>query len=1726
MALVLTDRVKETSVTSGTGTITLGGAFGGFQTFLAGIGNGNTTYYTIENGTSFEVGIGTYTSSSNTLSRDTVLSSSGGGDTKIDLTGVSYVFCTYPASKAVFLDEEGKTNLPVGLTIASGLEVSNRLDALGDLGVSGLLTLKRDSAGNFFHAYVDDSNDKTIALYHDGTVSPDWKLGLKDSPNNSGDPPTYAYVYAGDGSIGLYSNSLNSINLTHGGGFNIVNKGDTVFSATSSAGTSIVNFTASSPGLIIKAATSQSANIQEWQNSAGTVLSCVTDDGKFGIGTDAPDYTLDVAGNIGVNEYIRHNGDSHTYMRFRGDQIDFVAGNVTMLTLDETSQDIVKINDGGNDVDFQVEGENDSNLIRTDAENDRVGIGTDSPSYLLDVRGSGSFETLRFSDGTTQISAGLAASSGSLIDQNSLDIVSVSGLTTGGLDALPHGSGDYFLGEIRSNSASGTINASDLLVVSGIAASVGSALPVASGGKITYNLNEIRTNSASGTTNATNITANTSLVHASGNFLLDKIIVNENSGITRNAHATSNENRINSSGNALLTKITANASSGIERDTSISNNTLSINSSGNMLLDEVKANSASGLVISGIAAAGGSSLPYSSGDFFLNEIIANSASGLVISGIASAGGSSLPYSSGDFFLTEIRSNSASGNSNLTEIRANSASGVTNTNLVHSSGDFLLGEITVNSASGASISGYAQGYANMKVANLIDSAPAALDTLNELAAAINDDANISTTLTSLITANTTEIRANSASGVSNTNLVNASGDFLLGEIQTNSASGSSNLTEVRANSASGNFNLTEIRANSASGVTNVSSINNSGVFWLGEIQTNSASGAANLTEIRANSASGNFNLTEIRANSASGAANLTEIRANSASGTVNVNAINASGDFLLNEITTNSASGNFSAGSGIELHGKAFQAAVSGANLLATNTPTDNYVPSYDIDTGKFTWVENAGGGGGGGSMTSVKSNGSAVGGSDIVTLDFSSDFGVAETPDTEINITIGTLNQNTTGSAATLTTARAIALAGDVTGTANFDGSAGISITSTIANDAVTYAKMQDTSADNRLLGAATAGTIGEVQVATAMIADDAVTYAKMQHTGTANRVLGAASAGVIGEVQVATAMIANDAVDGTKIADDAIDSEHYADGSIDTAHIADDQVTYAKIQNVSATDRILGRDSSGAGVIEEITPANLRTMINVEDGATADQTKSDIDSLAITTVGTLAAGDATAIVSAASTTAAGKVELATTAETTTGTDTARAVTPDGLKDGYQGSTNVTTLGTIATGTWQGTAIAHAYIGDDAIDGDNIADDSVNSEHYVDGSIDTAHIGDDQVTYAKVQNVSATSRVLGRITSGAGVIEELTGANIVSIIGTLNQDTTGSAATLTTARNINGVAFDGSANITVTAAGSTLSDTVPVSKGGTGATSFADKAVLITQDTGTDTVAAAAMSTNGQLLIGGTSGPAVATLTEGSNITITNADGAITIAAAGGGSVDIDALDALGGTSLHQTQDHFMFSDNGTEKKITFSNLQDAIFSDISGDGTVAAGGALTIADDVIDSAELADACSAVTSFTAPLVKGSTSIQTPLIEYTDGDDAISIADGGAVTFAQSINQAHQAGALASNSLSFDCSKSNYFEVAINAQVDDITFTNATAGQRIILLITNSTSSAHLSDSNGWDTITINTNSGADILWAGGIEPTLTASGKDMYGIVFTSTVTTAYGFIIGQDIKA
>ena len=122
MALVVKDRVQETSTTTGTGTFTLGGAVSGFQSFSA-IGNGNTTYYAIVGGTEWEVGLGTYTSSGTTLSRDTVLASSTGSKVSFS-AGTKNVFVTYPAGKSEYQDANGDTYSPQ-FAATNGLNVNN-----------------------------------------------------------------------------------------------------------------------------------------------------------------------------------------------------------------------------------------------------------------------------------------------------------------------------------------------------------------------------------------------------------------------------------------------------------------------------------------------------------------------------------------------------------------------------------------------------------------------------------------------------------------------------------------------------------------------------------------------------------------------------------------------------------------------------------------------------------------------------------------------------------------------------------------------------------------------------------------------------------------------------------------------------------------------------------------------------------------------------------------------------------------------------------------------------------------------------------------------------------------------------------------------------------------------------------------------------------------------------------------------------------------------------------------------------------------------------------------------------------------------------------------------------------------------------------------------------------------------------------------------------------------
>ena len=156
MALVISDRIKETTTTTGTGTYTLGGAITGFETFTANLSNGDTTYYCCTDGTDFEVGLGTFASSGTTLARTTILSSSNSNSAVNWTSGTRNIFCTLPAAKTVFLDASGNATLGADLSVGDDLTVNG-----------GVIELRSDSGSvGQIKLYCEVSNN------HAQTLSP------------------------------------------------------------------------------------------------------------------------------------------------------------------------------------------------------------------------------------------------------------------------------------------------------------------------------------------------------------------------------------------------------------------------------------------------------------------------------------------------------------------------------------------------------------------------------------------------------------------------------------------------------------------------------------------------------------------------------------------------------------------------------------------------------------------------------------------------------------------------------------------------------------------------------------------------------------------------------------------------------------------------------------------------------------------------------------------------------------------------------------------------------------------------------------------------------------------------------------------------------------------------------------------------------------------------------------------------------------------------------------------------------------------------------------------------------------------------------------------------------------------------------------------------------------------------------------------------------------------
>jgi hypothetical protein len=197
MALILKDRVKETTTVVGTGTVTLLGAADGYQSFAA-IGNGNTTYYTItaQVGTEWEVGIGTYTSSGTTLSRDTVLASSSGGSLVSFSAGIKDVFVTQPSEKAVYTDA---TNIVNVYGNATNLVSFTDINASNVVMVSGTISTNAANATDIVNKQYVDGIVAAGVHYHTPVLveSPTALNATYNQPNGAGNGVSATLTNAG-----------------------------------------------------------------------------------------------------------------------------------------------------------------------------------------------------------------------------------------------------------------------------------------------------------------------------------------------------------------------------------------------------------------------------------------------------------------------------------------------------------------------------------------------------------------------------------------------------------------------------------------------------------------------------------------------------------------------------------------------------------------------------------------------------------------------------------------------------------------------------------------------------------------------------------------------------------------------------------------------------------------------------------------------------------------------------------------------------------------------------------------------------------------------------------------------------------------------------------------------------------------------------------------------------------------------------------------------------------------------------------------------------------------------------------------------------------------------------------------------------------------------------------------------------------------------------------------
>jgi len=275
MAWKTADRVKETSTTTGTGTLDLAGTSDGFQTFVAGIATTNTCYYTIshQDADEWEVGVGTVTdAATDTLSRTTVLASSNSGAAVTLSAGTKDVFVTVPASKVVQLGDgtsgEPGVEIKVAPVSAAALRVERTTTG------AAYIEMATAVAGQDAQIRITGPNDGKSRLWLGDSADPD--VAYIDYRHD-----TNQMRFRVNATVAMYIDSGQKVSI-----------GD-----NTADGQLHVESTTNIATLVVKGDGSQTANLQEWKNSTGTVLFEVEDDGILDfnqtMGNSACDLTID-----------------------------------------------------------------------------------------------------------------------------------------------------------------------------------------------------------------------------------------------------------------------------------------------------------------------------------------------------------------------------------------------------------------------------------------------------------------------------------------------------------------------------------------------------------------------------------------------------------------------------------------------------------------------------------------------------------------------------------------------------------------------------------------------------------------------------------------------------------------------------------------------------------------------------------------------------------------------------------------------------------------------------------------------------------------------------------------------------------------------------------------------------------------------------------------------------------------------------------------------------------------------------------------------------------------------------------------------------------------------------------------------------------------------------------------------------------------------------------------